>query len=324
MAAAAVVIYRAGRRASRRRFPATRNGCRTRSRATRPRRTGSPGSRQDGEAFVARAAAASRRQVPLKDYGPRPTFTASRRWINTPPAHDAGAARQGRPRRLLDVLVHQLPAHAAVPEELGRALPVDRASSSSACTRPSSRSSTSLGNVRAAVKRPRHPLSGRARQRLRHVERVRRTSTGPRDYLIDRQRTRPRRPLRRRRLRRDRAGHPAAPRADVAAAALDRRTGPDADGAANAGVVPRLPAASGTTRARRYGPIARPPTGSRRRSRRTRSHTRGRGRSEANASSPDATRGCGCTSSRATVHLVLTGRGVVKVKLNGHRSVMCT
>src|SRR6266516_149648 len=40
-----------------------------------------------------------------------------------PAAHAREAPREGRPRRLLDVFLHQLPAHAAAPGSLGQALP---------------------------------------------------------------------------------------------------------------------------------------------------------------------------------------------------------
>ena len=51
-------------------------------------------------------------------------------WFNTPgdrPLTLQRAARPGRPGRLLDLQLHQLPAHPALPEGLGRALPQGRA-----------------------------------------------------------------------------------------------------------------------------------------------------------------------------------------------------
>ena len=48
---------------------------------------------------------------------------ARQRWFNSPPLTMAGAARPRRARRLLDVHLHQLPAHAALPQGVGRALP---------------------------------------------------------------------------------------------------------------------------------------------------------------------------------------------------------
>ena len=57
-------------------------------------------------------------------------------------------ARPRRARRLLDLHVHQLPAHAALPRGVGHALPRRRADRSSACTRPSSRSSATPATSR--------------------------------------------------------------------------------------------------------------------------------------------------------------------------------
>ena len=76
---------------------------RARTRATARRRRGATGARR---ARRLRPGARVRRDLALAELA----------------AADArGAARQGRRDRLLDVLVHQLPAHAAVPEGLGRA-----------------------------------------------------------------------------------------------------------------------------------------------------------------------------------------------------------
>ena len=58
----------------------------------------------------------------------RRTAAPRRRRVDQHEAADARlAARQGRARRLLDVLVHQLPAHAAAPEGLVRDVPRQRA-----------------------------------------------------------------------------------------------------------------------------------------------------------------------------------------------------
>ena len=81
------------------------------------------------------------------------------------------AARQGRARRLLDVLVHQLPAHASAPARLVRRVPQGR---------PRDRRRAHAGvRVRARARqrppgdaRPRRHLARRARQRLRHVDGV--------------------------------------------------------------------------------------------------------------------------------------------------------
>ena len=78
---------------------------------------------------------------------------ASRTGSTATPLTLAAAARQGRPRRLLDVLVHQLPAHAAAREGLGPHLPRPRARRRSASTRPSSPSSTWRTTCEGAVRR---------------------------------------------------------------------------------------------------------------------------------------------------------------------------
>ena len=59
--------------------------------------------------------------------GALPSLDGATLWLNSPPLTRERAARQGRPRRLLDLLVHQLPARAAVREGVGRALPRPRA-----------------------------------------------------------------------------------------------------------------------------------------------------------------------------------------------------
>ena len=78
-------------------------------------------------AFVPRGQQLASRlgKVPLKDYGAAPDVHDVSAWINSRPLSLPRAPRQGRARRLLDVLVHQLPAHAAVPESVGRALPLE-------------------------------------------------------------------------------------------------------------------------------------------------------------------------------------------------------
>ena len=66
----------------------------------------------------------------LDDLGPAPEFSGIAGWLNTPdgePLTLASAARSRGAARLLDVLLHQLPARAAVPAGLGRAVPRARA-----------------------------------------------------------------------------------------------------------------------------------------------------------------------------------------------------
>ena len=113
--------------------------------------------------------------------------------------------------RLLDVLVHQLPADAPLPHARGTRPTGTTGSSSSASTRPSSRSSATSGNVEAAVDRLDVRLSRRARQRLRHLERVGEPLLA--GLVLHRPaRARPLRPLRRRRVRGEGGRDPAAPR----------------------------------------------------------------------------------------------------------------
>ena len=59
----------------------------------------------------------------LEDYGPAPEFRGLAGWINSEPLTLKESARPRRPDRLLDVLLHQLPAHAAPHSRVGRPLP---------------------------------------------------------------------------------------------------------------------------------------------------------------------------------------------------------
>ena len=82
----------------------------------------------------------------LADCGPAPEFTGIVDWLNTPgdePLTIAGLSAAGprRAGRLLDLLLHQLPAHAALPHRLGRGLPRPGPDRSSGCTPRSSPSS---------------------------------------------------------------------------------------------------------------------------------------------------------------------------------------
>ena len=98
----------------------------------RPRRRGPRGRRPGGRAK--RTAAPPRSARPGDDsglpvLGQAPEFVGNQRWFNTPggrPLTLRGPARPGRPGRLLDLQLHQLPAHPALPEGLGPALPQGR------------------------------------------------------------------------------------------------------------------------------------------------------------------------------------------------------
>src|SRR5919202_605871 len=159
--------------------------------------------------------------------------------VRRPAALARVATREGRAGRLLDVLLHQLPAHAPAPGGVGPRLPQGRPRDR---RRPHARVrlralavECALGNAAS-----RRPLPRRARQRLRHVGRLlepvlaRRVPPRP-------ARPRPPLPLRRGRVRPHGAADPAAAGAGTSPPPLrhrDRR--PHADGADDAGVVPRL------------------------------------------------------------------------------------
>ena len=94
-------------------------------------------------------------------------------------ADPRGAARPRRPDRLLDVLVHQLPADAPVHPRVGRPLPRRRADDR---RRAHARVRVRAGRVERAREREgaEAPLPDRDGQRLRHLAGLAATSTGPR------------------------------------------------------------------------------------------------------------------------------------------------
>ena len=153
-------------------------------------------------------------------------------------AHARRPARQGRPGRLLDVLVHQLPAHAAAPAGVVRRVPQGRARDrgrTHARVRVRARARQRRGRREAAAR----DMACRARQRLRDVDGVLERVLARR--LSDRQaRRRPRDPLRRRRLQPDGACDRRAARRDERGTAGPER---DTDRADDARDVPR-PAAT--------------------------------------------------------------------------------
>ena len=101
-------------------------------------------------------------------------------------ADNGGAARQGRARRLLDLLLHQLPADAAARRGLVPGVRQGRASSWSACTPPSSRSSTWC---RTCGRRPRRSAcTTRSRSTTNYdTWNAYNNEYWPADYLIDAQ-----------------------------------------------------------------------------------------------------------------------------------------
>ncbi len=102
-----------------------------------------------------------------------PDFKGIKLWINTPdrPLLARQARGEGRARRLLDVLLHQLPAHASAPQGLGSRVPQGRAHDR---RRPQSRVLVRTRSGQRAFSRaaPGRAVSGRTRQRLRDLARL--------------------------------------------------------------------------------------------------------------------------------------------------------
>ena len=126
------------------------------------------------------------------------------------PAHDVGPARPRRADRLLDLHVHQLPAHAALPARAGRPLPPRRPDGR--------RGAHARVRVRARLRQRGRgdpgqspALSGRPGQRLRDVERLRQPVLAGR-VPGRRRRPRPLRPVRRGRRGPDRGRRALAAR----------------------------------------------------------------------------------------------------------------
>ncbi len=107
--------------------------------------------------------------------GTAPEFVGNQAWFNTPdgkPITLQAAARPRRPRRLLDLQLHQLPAHPALPDRLGQDLPQGRPDDR---RRPLARVPLRerRGQRRRRDRAQRDPLSGRSGQRPRDLERLR-------------------------------------------------------------------------------------------------------------------------------------------------------
>ena len=149
----------------------------SRSRPRAPSATAWPG--------CGRARASPRRRPPptarcLPVLGRAPEFTGNQRWFNTRgrrAAQPAGAARPRGADRLLDLHLHQLPAHAALPPGVGREVPQARADDR---RRTRARVRLREGRRQRVGGDPArgHPLSGRAGQRVRHLAAPGATSTG--------------------------------------------------------------------------------------------------------------------------------------------------
>ena len=111
--------------------------------------------------------------------GAMPPLDGAVEWLNSPPLTAEGAARQGRADRFLDVLVRQLPAHAAVRARVVRQVQGpgprrDRRARAGVRVREGHRQRAPRGQGSQGR------LSGRDRQRLRDLARVRQPATGPR------------------------------------------------------------------------------------------------------------------------------------------------
>ena len=91
----------------------------------------------------------------LQSCGTAPDITGIQQWFNTPgdkPIALSPAEGQGRARRLLGVLLHQLPAIDPARRRLGQGLQRRQDSTSSASTRPSTPSRRCPANVEAGAK----------------------------------------------------------------------------------------------------------------------------------------------------------------------------
>ena len=110
----------------------------------------------------------------LPHLGPAPAFAGTGEWFNTAGDRPLSHRRPARPRRadrLLDLHVHQLHPHAALPRGLGRALPRrgarDRRRRVARVPLRARRRQRRRGHPPV-----RHPLPGRPGQRPGHLERV--------------------------------------------------------------------------------------------------------------------------------------------------------
>ena len=146
----------------------------------------------------------------LPDEGRLALVRRRRRLAQLGAADSRVAAGSGRSRRLLDLHLHQLAADAALRARLGGRSTRMPGSPSSACTLPSSASSTTWTTSTKQSANLGVHVSGRRRQRLRGVERLRQPLLAGR-LPRGRRGTHPLPPLRRGRVRPDRDGDPAAP-----------------------------------------------------------------------------------------------------------------
>ena len=227
----------------------------------------------------------------------RRTTSACRRCVDQHEAADARVvARQGRARRLLDVLLHQLPAHAASPQGLVRGVSREGARDHRRAhpgVRLRARDVERAGCRQATG----HPLSRDAGQRLQDLGQLRERVLARR--VPDRQ-TGARSPhaLRRGRVPADRSVDPAAARRQRGA--RKAAGGRDAHGPADTGELPRVRTPRRTTSARARSRTSTTRITSPRRSPRTRSRTTAVGASVPTRSSQARTHAYGSATRRAT------------------------
>ncbi len=142
-----------------------------RARRIRPRAMRRQG--RGGAAAPGRSPAGSDAGLPV--LGTAPEFVGNQQLVQharRPAADPALAARPRRPRRLLDLQLHQLPAHPALPDRLGQALPQGRPDDR---RRPLAGVPVREGRRqrRRRDRTQRHRLSGCPGQRPRDLERLR-------------------------------------------------------------------------------------------------------------------------------------------------------
>ncbi len=126
----------------------------------------------DSDSKQAKAQVATAPKSSLPDLGAAPDFTGTQRWFNSRPLVAQGAARPRRADRLLDLHLHQLPAHAALPGGLGQALPL-RGADDRRRPRARVRLRARRRQRPARDREQRHQVPGRPGQRPRHLERLR-------------------------------------------------------------------------------------------------------------------------------------------------------
>ena len=309
--------------------------CRPRSAATRPRSRSTSRTRRSPEA--PRLAARRRQRVRggrgegIRRSAPARPRPGARLHRHLPLAEHARrpaalarlAARQGRARRLLDVLVHQLHPHAARTCAPGTPRTTRTASRSSACTRPSSRSST----CSATCVRRRTTCTSRWPVALDNgygTWTAYSNQYWPAEYLIDKRR--PRAP-RRTSARATTAGPSrrsarSSPRPARGAGAHGERRRHDADGGHHARVVPRHGAARALRRHEVHpnvrGVHVRAPLAANDLS--YAGNVEGR---RASGSSRASTRGCGCTSTRASSTSCSAAAATVQALVDGKPGARC-